>query len=81
MLNLTHTSDAVGTLSHTLSLPVIFLSPADISKVAINPICIDTLLSQSVGILEPFLHTRQMKVEVGDMSPIKPHRHQAVVST
>src|SRR5664279_4376235 len=81
ILNLTETSDAVGTVSHILSLPVIGSGSLDISITAINRACIDKLLSQSVGTLGrwPVLHTRQMKVEVGDMLPIKPHLHEAVV--
>jgi len=43
---------------------------------------IDKLLSQSVGTLGrwPVLHTRQMKDKVGDMPPLKPHRHEAVTN-
>src|SRR5664279_2235229 len=81
-LNLAETSDAVGTVSHILSYTGNRLRLLDISIAAINRACIDKLLSQSVGTLGrwPVLHTRQMKVEVGDMLPIKRQRHEAVAN-
>src|SRR5664279_6282106 len=81
-LNLTETSDAVGTVSHILSYTGNRLRLPDISIAAIKRACIDKLLSQSVGTLGrwPVLHTRQMKVKVGDIPSIKPHHHEAVAN-